>query len=148
MNKKLLMYTIAPALGLVLLGAGSVSALSSGGFQSLSPQDLATRISAMFQNEANVLGISVDAAKIGWAEGKTLQEIAQDNGISQDQLKQKLQAAHKAQVTTMLQTLVSQGVITQNQMNQRLAVMQNMASSTGNGRGHRHGMGMRFGFSF
>lgn len=154
-------YTIAallaaPVLGLALLGASTASAMGPGGFSQLSPTDIATRVSAQFQNEATTLGISVDALKSGWAQGKTLREIASDNGISADQLQAKLKASRQAQMTSVLQALVSQGVITQAQMDQRIAAMAAArTASNGNttrgmkGHGGPHGRGMvGLGFGF
>ena len=91
-----------------------------------------------------MLGISVDDVKNAWAKGETLQQLAQDHGITQDQLRQKLQDQQKTELQAHLQTLVDQGVITQDQMNQRLQFMENnQGRGFGFGR-HMRGMGMMF----
>ncbi len=137
MKGKVLLYSLFPALGLLFVTASTASALSLGAFGTLSPTDLASRFTTMLQKEASTLGISVDALKTGWSEGKTLPQIAADNGISADQLKVKLGAARQTQVKAQLQALVDQGVITQAQMDARLAALAaKPAKGKGMGRGH------------
>ena len=133
MKRKLLVYAFIPAvLGLGVIGAGVASANGwFGGFSSLTPDQIATRQQTMFQNEANLLGISVDDVKSGWAQGKSLVQIAQDHGITQDQLTQKLQDARLAQTKVQLQNLVDKGIITQAQADSRLQFMQNNAGPKG-----------------
>src|SRR6185369_5881715 len=84
---------------------------------------VASRQTTMFQNEAQLLGINVDEVKVGWAEGKTLIQIAEAHGITSDQLKQKMKDAQMNQIKSQLATLVSKGVITQAQADSRLSVM-------------------------
>lgn len=140
---KVMTYAALPILGLGLLGVGT--ALASGGFgfmnSNLTPVQIAQNQQTMFQNEANLLGISIDDVKSGWAAGKTLSQIAADHGITQTQLTQKIKDAQLANLKTQLQGLVSQGVITQVQADQRLAYMQTRVTK---GKGHHGvaGMGM------
>jgi hypothetical protein len=85
MKKK---YLLVPALSLLLLGAGTASA--HGWFTpAATPQETAARATQMFEKQASLLGIGVDEYKQAWAEGKTMQEIAESKGITQEQLKQK-----------------------------------------------------------
>jgi len=87
MKRKILAYAILPAAGLGILGASVASAHGLfGGMSNLTPDQIATRQQTIFQNEANVLGVSVDDVKNSWAQGKTLLQIAQDHGITQAQL--------------------------------------------------------------
>ncbi|KKW12478.1 MAG: hypothetical protein UY51_C0004G0012 [Candidatus Jorgensenbacteria bacterium GW2011_GWB1_49_9] len=112
------------------------------GNSSLTPAQIAQNQQTMFQNEAALLGVSVDVIKDGWAAGKTLNQIAADKGITQAQLTEKIKDAQLANLKTKLQNLVSQGIITQAQADQRLAYMQTN-SVAGKGRGHRgEGRGM------
>ncbi len=124
--KKYLAYAVLPVMGLGLLGAGIASAHGIGfGFgQNATPQEIASRQQTMFQNEANLLGISVDEVKSAWAQGKTIAQIAQDHGITQAQLQQKMQDTRLSAMKTRLQAMVEQGVITQAQADQRLQFMQ------------------------
>jgi len=78
----------------------------------------------MFQNMADTLGISVDEVKAGWAQGKNIAQIAQDQGISQEQLQQKMKEARQQQLKTQMQSLVDKGIITQSQADQRLKWME------------------------
>ncbi len=134
MKIKKLVYVSVPALVLVgVLGAGAASAHGLfeglGGFGALSPDDLASRHQAMFQQKASLLGIGVEEMKNAWAEGKTLQQISQDKGISQEDLQKRVQEAKIQQMKTQLQTLVDKGVITQAQADKRLQAMQTWAQN-------------------
>jgi hypothetical protein len=143
MKHRMLAYALIPVIGLGLLGAGVASAhgMFGGTMSSLTPDQIATRQQAMFQNEANLLGISVDAVKAAWAQGKTFAQMAQDNGITQAQLQQKMQDAWMQQLKTQLQALVDNGVITQAQSDARLqAVQSRMQQSTSAGKTFRRGL--------
>lgn len=128
MKQKIFIYFVPAVLGFSLLGTGIVSAHGFGrsSMAQLSPEEIATREQSMFQHQADLLGISVLEVKNGWAEGKTIQEIAAENNITAEQLKQKMKAAHLAQMKSHLDTLVSKGVVTQAQADQRFSTMQKM----------------------
>lgn len=124
MNKK---YLVIPAVAIALLaGAGAVSAKGPmgggpggfGGFER-DPDQWLTRITA----DATMLGISVDEMKTAWSQGKTLQEVATEKGITQDQLAAKLKAAKETKHKEALQALVTKGYLTQAQADARLAAM-------------------------
>jgi DNA-binding CsgD family transcriptional regulator len=143
MKKKYFIYAILPTAGLALLAAGIVSANGFFGFSgNLSPDEIASRQQAMFQQESQILGISPDQVKAAWAEGKTMKQIMDDNGISQDQVQQRINDMRTSQLKSQLQTLVDKGVITQAQADQRLATMQNLFQNQ-EGKGAR---GMHGGF--
>jgi competence protein ComGC len=134
MKNKLFAYTVFPALlGFGLLGASAVSACGLGGWgwgfgfsnATSSPDIIASRLTALFQYEAQILGISVDDVKNAWADGKTIKQIMQEKNISQDQVNKNIKDYQIQQYKTQLQTLVSKGVITQAQADKRLQYMQN-----------------------
>jgi hypothetical protein len=141
MKRRLIMYAFLPVVGISLLGAGVASAhgFGFGGFggfgmgPTLSADEIATRQQSEFDNQAALLGISVDDIKAGWAEGKSLDEIATAHGITKDQLAQKMKDARTAQMKTQLQALVVKGVITQAQADSRLTAMANMKVRMGKG---------------
>ena len=148
---KLLAYSLVPAaLGLGIVGANIASAHGFfGGFGAdLTPDQIVSRQQTMFQNEAQVLGISVDEVKEAWADGKSLWQIAQEKNISQEQIQTRMKDLALQQLKTHLQTLVDKGVITQAQADRRVQAMQNMqqknASRMGMMRGHHRG-GFGFG---
>lgn len=155
MNKtKLLKYSL-PALALALLiGAGTVEASGMGGFnKNMTPDQIATMQTQMFQEQATLLGITVDEVKTAWANGTSFKELAKSKGITEQMLKDKMQANHQAEMKIHLQTLVDKGVITQAQADARFATMQKQADKVkgkkGKGFGRGHGMGMgggMFGF--
>ena len=128
MKQKVFVYFVPAVLGFSLLSAGVASAhgFGKGGMMTLSPEEVAAREQSMFQNQAQLLGINVEEVKNGWAEGKTLQEMATENNITPQQLKEKMKVAHLAQAKSHLDALVSKGVITQGQADQRFSTMQKM----------------------
>lgn len=141
-KSKLLAYAIIPTIGLGFLGMNVASAHGFfGGFGSIAtPDQIATRQQNMFQNEAQLLGISIDEIKNAWAQGKTILQIAQDHGITKEQLQQKIKDNRTAELKTQLQTLVDKGVITQEQANQRMQFITSQIA------GGMSGMGLFGGF--
>ena len=148
MKRKFIAYAMIPFLGAGVLGATQVSAHPFFGMGSTAtPEEIATRQQEMFQKQADLLGISVDKIKEGWANGKDIMTIATENGISQDQIKQKMKDARSTALKTELQTLVSKGVITQSQADLRLKALQDKADGkggNGQGFGGRRGAGGLF----
>ncbi len=152
MNKKLLAVTALPVLGISLLGMGAASAhgLGFGGMgmtgQTLSADEIATRQNTMFQNQATMLGVSVDDVKTAWASGKSLQDLMKEKGINEADVQKRMQDARTAELTTQLKALVDKGVITQAQADQRLSFIKtqdtNNPKSKKNGRMFRRGFGM------
>lgn len=130
-KKKILIYTSLPVVGVSLLSAGIVSAHGLFPGKILSPEDIATRQAAMFEHQATMLGVDVNVIKNGWAEGKTLPEIAESQGISRETLEAKMKSEHETQLKNQLQSLVVKGVISQAQADKRLQFMMNRASSKG-----------------
>jgi flagellar basal body-associated protein FliL len=143
--KKLTYSLLTLALMLGVGGATTVSAW--GGFASFNkatPEEQATQATNRFAYEATLLGTSVDTVKQAWANGKTIVELAAELGITEDALRVKLETARQAEMKAHLQTLVSQGVITQAQADARLTFMTSkvgQGKGLGKGRG-MHGMGM------
>jgi len=148
MKNKILTYALIPTvLGIGFLGVNLVSAQGwFGGFNNLTPDQIATRQETMFENDANMLGISVDAVKNAWAKGESLSQLATDNGITADQLKTKMQDYRLQQYKAQLQNLVDKGVITPAQADQRSQFMQTNQTNNQGKIGHRmfRGMGMFF----
>jgi hypothetical protein len=146
-SNKIFVYAVIPVLaGAMFFGANAVYARGFfGGFDTnLTDDEMASRHEKMFQEQANILGISADDIKTGWAQGKNLKDIAKDKGITEDQLKQKMNDARIAQMKMQIQTLVTKGVITQTQADQRLNYMQ---TAIGKGGGKmRMGRHNRLGF--
>lgn len=143
MKKKYIAYIAVPALALTLLTSG-IAYAKGGGWgmgSNLTPDQIATNQQERFQNEANLLGVSVDEIKNAWAQGKNLQQLATEKGITETQLQQKLSEQRQQQMKSNLQTLVDKGVITQAQADLRLQYMQNNTQNRGKGRG----MGMHMG---
>lgn len=132
MKYKTMVYAALPAvLGLSLLASGSASAMThglGGGSHAMvwaqNPDQAAADFSARFESAAKMLGISVADVKAAWAEGKTMQQLAKEKGVTAEQLRTRALEQHRAQVKTQLQTLVSKGIITQAQADARLKVVE------------------------
>ena len=143
MNKKLLAYAIIPVLGFSLLGVGTASAHGFWG-GNVDPEDMAARQQEMFAEKANILGISVDEIKNSWAEGKPIRVLAEEKGMDLDALREKMMEARESRMQERLDSLVQEGVITQEQAEKRLEFMK----SKGGERGEKRGEGFHRGPGF
>ncbi len=89
-------------------------------------------------NKADILGVSVEELKEMTSNGKTFSDIAQEQGISKDELHETM----KENMQNRVNQLVSEGIITQDQADQRLERMQeNLANCAdrGNLKSRQHG---------
>lgn len=141
MKNKLTKATLTGALGMAALGIMSVSAMGFPGMNTQTPDEIATRQQTMFQEQATMLGLSVDDIKTAWASGKDLKTLATEKGIDMTVVKQKMEAKRLTDQKTMLSTLVTKGVITQAQADQRLATMSTQKAKGGKGEGKHGGRG-------
>ncbi len=147
MNKKYLAYTILPALALVLAGTGVASAHGwFGEFGNATPEEIAQHQETMFQNKAELFGIGVDKMKNYWAEGKNFKEIAETEGITQEQLQERMMQARQEQIQNHIQVLIDNGVISQEQADKRLQFTEERITNDKMGRGSHWGFGMGFGW--
>lgn len=93
----------------------------------------------MLTDQSSILGITIDDLKARLASGKTFTQIIADLGLTQDQIKTKmdaLRATHLVDMKTKIQTEVTSGKITQAQADQMIA-------NIGKGpQGEKRGMGM------
>ena len=149
MKKKILLFSL---LALAIFAAlGTQAALAHGWFggANVDPVTLAERQQAAFEREAAVLGITVDQIKEYWSQGKNMWEIAQELGLSQEQLQTKITEQRQAVWKANLQALVDRGVITPAQADARLKFMttnsnqKRFGPKMGGGMGHFFkGMGL------
>ena len=98
-------------------------------------------IQRVFEIWAKILGISVEKVKNYWAEGKTLKEIMEAEGIDKSKVKERKKELRLEQIKSFLQTLVDKGIITQEQMEKRLEFEKNRLNEGkgwGFGRGGKH----------
>ncbi len=128
MNKKFLV--ILPLLALtILFTADSVSAFDGKGFFKAG-DDIVTQTKnweEKIAQNAKIIGVSEDEVKAAWAEGKSLRDLAKEKGISEEEMRTKMQTQRQEQQKTFLQNLVSQGKITQAQADARIKHMQEMS---------------------
>ncbi len=131
-NKKYVLALPAMAIAGVVI-ATSVSAAGNGGFgghgepgMGGGPIQDPDRFVEHVTQEASVLGITVEEMKAYWAQGKTVQEIATEKGLTKEQLQTKMEAVREAKMTASIKVLVDKGIITQAQADTRLAAMKNL----------------------
>ena len=112
MNKKFLV--ILPLLALtILFTADSVSAFDGKGFFKAG-DDIVTQTKnweEKIAQNAKIIGVSEDEVKAAWAEGKSLRDLTKEKGISEEEMRTKMQTQRQEQQKTFLQNLVSQGKI-------------------------------------
>lgn len=151
-KKNILAIAMIPAFALAFLGANMASAHSFGWMRNIAPDEVATMTTQKFTHQAELLGVSVETIKNGWAEGKNLWEIAEENGITKEALQTKMQTERKTMMTEHLNSLVEKGVITREQADKKLAVMEARGFGSGQGakmEGGGRGMGrMNKGFNW
>ena len=146
--KKILMYSFLTA-GLVgVLSVGVVSAqgwFGDRGNSNLSPEEVAQRQEVMFQQKADFLGISVDEVKEAWADGKRFKELAEEQGITLEELKAQMGEARQERMEAHIQAMVDNGVITQEQADQKSEYMQERSENGYMGKGFHKRSGECFG---
>lgn len=138
MNKKAIL--IIPSLAIaIVLTAGTVQAFEGFGLghKNIDPVTAAQNFENRLSDDASLLGITLEEMKSNWAQGKNIQDIAKEKGITQEQLKEKMKAQRQAEQKEWLQTLVSQGKITQGQADSRLKAMQDKATLMKNKKAHK-----------
>lgn len=127
-----------------LIGVNMVSA--HGWFGNNANLDLETIVekqNRMFEEKASFLGISVDKIKEYWVQGRNIKEIAEEIGIGEEVLQEKMKQARQGKTKERLQILVDNEVITQAQADQRLQFMEERFEN-----GKMRGMGKGFGKGF
>jgi len=148
MNKKYLAYTILPVLALFLAGTGVVSAHGwFGGFGNATPEEIVQHQETMFQNKAELFGIGVDEIKNYWADGKNFKEIAEAEGITQEQFRERMMQVRQEQMQNHVQVLVDNGVVSQEQADKHLQFTEKRRTNDKNDkmdRGPHRGIGMGF----
>lgn len=148
MKKTFKKASIAGIMSLAALGVVSASAMGFGGMTNLTADEMATRQSAMFTEQASLIGATSDEVKDAWASGKDLKTLAKEKGVTEEQLQTKMKAKRDEQMKTQIASLVSKGVITQAQADKRLAFMQTKASKSKTGGKHGKMGGMMGGLGF
>ncbi len=145
--------SIAMLVGVGIITAGIASANGGFGFgfgADLDPEEAANLATERFQHQADLLETDVDTVKDAWSQGKRIDELAEELGIDEEALQARMQEEHQARMEERLQSMVDQGVITQEQMQNRLQFMEDngfQGKGFGSGMGHHHGgKGLGLGF--
>ena len=134
-NRKIALAIIPAMIGLSVAATGTASAQGASGSaqlaSNLTPEEIASRQSLMFNHQAAILGVSADVVKEAWAQGKTMKQIISENKLDLDAIRQNITNDRIGESKNYLQTLVGKNVITQAQADERLAtVRQRMDSAS------------------
>ncbi len=141
-NKKYVIIPVAMFL-LLLAAAGTASAYGggNGGMMKIGKDSSvwAQNFEEKMKEQASILGISLADLKAGWAEGKNIHDIAKEKGVSDTDLRTRMQAQKTEQMKQYLKTLVDSGSITQAQADARLKFTQGKQTNKKPGEGRRGG---------
>ncbi len=130
MKKKILAQSLVTMGLLGLAGIGVVSAHGEFGWLgTFDAEKFTERQQAMFRSQADLLGLDINKIKDYWAQGKSLREIAQAEGITDEQLQEKMKKSREQSLQKMMQSMVDKGMITQDQANKRLETMKEKTSN-------------------
>lgn len=120
MNKKVLVFSLAVLTIFTAIGISSVDARGFSqnnlGFNS---DQMTERRVQMIENNAELLGITVEQLENYHAEGKYMFEIAEELGLDMDNFREKIELNRQNRMKERLQDLVDNGKITQEQANKR-----------------------------
>jgi hypothetical protein len=73
----------------------------------LSADEVATRQTSMFQQQATLIGATLDEVKQAWADGKDFKTLASEKGVTEAQLQAKMKTVRDEQMKAHLATLVT-----------------------------------------
>lgn len=73
-----------------------------------------------FQHQADMLEVGVDKVKQYWVQGMNMRDMAQDMGIDHKEMQNRMQQEKQEHRQDKIDTLVEEGVITQEQADSRL----------------------------
>jgi hypothetical protein len=114
--KKFLRYAAPSVLGVIVIGAGFAAA-HDGWREGKSSGEHMERV-------AEIIGVSPETLQEGRAEGLTIHEIAEAEGVDLESLRERMHAEHEQRMRERLEWLVSEGEITQDEADEKLATMQ------------------------
>lgn len=143
-KKKILTYGSMLAIAL-FFGVGVSQTNAFWGGSRISLDERVAMQQTMFDEQAKLLGLTVDEVKSAWANGQNIWELAKSKGITEEDLKAKMLALKETKIQEELKALVAKGVITQAQADARLNHMQTMKDKMtekigkGKGKGKAHG---------
>lgn len=152
MKRLRLLAASLPILSISFLGTIPVHAegfhYGFGGFgkNKPTPEQMSAQQQNQFQEQASLLGISIDDVKNAWAEGKSIQQLMQEKNITQEQVNAHRKDLETQKLKSYLQNLVDKGVITQSQADKRLQTTQTKQAEQEKNKGGKNPRGMKGGF--
>lgn len=112
--KKTMIMSIFALSVFALAGAGYVSAQGGAMWGGFGGHE------AMLENKAEILGVTVEDLRSAREEGKSFHDIAEEQGITQEEMHEQMEGYMQGH----LEQQVVEGVITQEQMDERLEWME------------------------
>lgn len=106
-------------------------------------EEIAARKQQRLEHGAEMLGLTAEELKAKLESGMTMKEIAEQQGINQEDFHAKMMEQAKLKMTERLNQLVSEGEITQEQADKRLEQMQKRMNNSGKRLGHFSGNGLK-----
>jgi hypothetical protein len=97
---------------------------------------------AELEAAAKALGMTTDELSAALQSGKTLEEIATDQGVDYQSVKDAISAARASEMRTQIERAVTDGTITQEKANWLLEGLDKGFLNDGHGFGGRHGHGL------
>lgn len=135
MKVKYLLYGMIPAL---LLGVGISSAAAHsmfGWWGQADPATMAVEQTQRFEQQAKVLGISVEQVKEYWTKGMSPRDIIEELDLDETEIQTRMRENRQTNMKEHIQALVDQGVITQAQADARLEFMSSHEPNLGESKG-------------
>jgi len=93
--------------------------------------DFSPLMQQKFDLWSKILGISVDKVKNYWAQGKNLNDMIKTENLNLTDVQNRMKQIKLDNARQNLQKLVDSGIITKDQMNQRLEFMKNNSLNFG-----------------
>lgn len=116
-------YIILAALPVLLVSVLALSFVSAHGWFGMSKGDGAEHKGMMFEQKAEFLGMSVEEMKDMWTEGKNFHEMKEESGFVKGEFKMHMKEGMEERMAEHLQSLVDDGVITQEQADEKSQIM-------------------------
>lgn len=131
MNKAIFLFLVASILAGLIIVPGQARAFGWKFLDNSNLDTWAEKMSTMFENLAQILGISVEKVKNYWAEGKSIKEIMEAENINKEDVQKRIQQRELEQLRERLQKMVEKGIITQEQADKRYQTMQKWMEERG-----------------
>lgn len=116
-------YIILAVLPVLLVSVLALSFVSAHGWFGML-EDGTEHKGMMFEQKAALLGMSIEEMKDMWTEGKNFHEMKEESGFVKGEFKMHMKEGMEERMAEHLQSLIDQGLITQEQADQKSEFME------------------------